>query len=52
MIPVKFNPNSFQYVSKSLKNDDDIFKLAFQQNEKIPRFARERLGKTYRTHFC
>ena len=34
MIAVKNNPNSFQHVGKSLKDDDDIFKLAFQQNKK------------------
>ena len=35
LIAVKNNPESFQYVGKNLKDDDDIFKLAFYQNEKI-----------------
>ena len=42
---VKNNPNSFQYFSKILKDDDEIFKLAFQQNEEILRYASERLRK-------
>ena len=42
---VKNIPNSFQYVGKSLKDDDDIFKLAFEQNEEILRYANERLRK-------
>ena len=58
MIAVKNNPNSFQYVGKSLKDDDDIFKLAFQLNEKTLRYASARLRKIniqssiYRTCFC
>ena len=42
---VKINPNSSQYVGKILKDDDDIFKLTFQENEKIHRYASERLRK-------
>ena len=34
MIAIKNEPNSFQYLGKNLKDDDDIFNLAFQQNEK------------------
>ena len=45
MIVVKNKPNSFQYVGKNFKDDDDIFKLAFQQNEEILRYASERLRK-------
>ena len=30
MVAVKNNPNSFQYLGKSLKDDDKLFKLAFQ----------------------
>ena len=33
MIAVERKPNSFQYIGRNLKDDDDIFKLAFQQNE-------------------
>ena len=36
---------SFQYIGGNLKDDDDIFKLAIQQNEEILRYASERLGK-------
>ena len=32
MVAVKSNPNSYQYVGKSLKVDDEIFKLTFQQS--------------------
>ena len=52
MIAVKNNPISFQCVGKKLKDDNDMFKLAFQQNEKILRYARERFRKNYRTHSC
>ena len=34
MVAVEKNPNRFQYVGKTLRDDDDLFKLAFQQNEK------------------
>ena len=44
-IAVKNIPNNFQYIDKSLKDDDVIFKLTFQQNEKILRYASERLRK-------
>ena len=44
-IAVERYPNSFQYIGRNLKDDDDIFKLAFQQNEGILRYASERLGK-------
>ena len=46
MIAVKNNPNSFQYVGKSLKDDDEIFKLAYQQDKELLRYASERLRKT------
>ena len=29
----KNNPNSYQYIGKNLKDDDEIFKLAFQQKK-------------------
>ena len=45
LIAVKNIPNSFQYVGKNLKDDDELFKVAFQQNEKILRYASERLRK-------
>ena len=45
MKAVEENPNSFQHFGKILKDDDDIFKLAFQQNEEILRYASERLRK-------
>ena len=45
MITFENIPNSFQYVGKGLKDDDDIFKIAFQQNENVLRYASERLGK-------
>ena len=46
MTAVSNNPNSYQYIGKNMKNDDDIFKLAFQQIDEILRYACERLGKT------
>ena len=52
LIAVRNNPNSFQYVGKNLKDDDDMFNLAFQQNEKIIRCASERLRQIYRTQSC
>ena len=58
MIAVKDNLNNFQYVGKSLKDDDEINKLAFQQDKEIPKYANERLRKTnlrskiYHTHSC
>ena len=45
MIAVKINPNSFQFIGKSLNDDDDTFKFAFNHNEKILRYASERLRK-------
>ena len=45
MVAVEKNPNSFQYIGKKLKDDNDIFRLAFQQDEEILRYASERLGK-------
>ena len=45
MIAVK-KSNNFQYVGKNLKDDDDIFKLAFQANEELLSYASERLRKT------
>ena len=52
MIAVKTTPKSSQYVGKSLKDDDYIFKIAIQQNEKILKSASERLRKIYHTHSC
>ena len=52
MIAVTNNPSRFQYVGKNLKDDVDIFNLAFKQNEKILRLASERLRTIYRTHSC
>ena len=46
MITVEKSPNSFQYIGRNLKDDDDIFKLAFPQNQDILRYASERLRKT------
>ena len=46
MVAVEKNPDSFHYVVKNLKDDDEIFKLAFQQNEEILKYASERLRKT------
>ena len=46
MVAVEKNPNSFQYIGKSFKDDDDILEIAFQQNEGILRYASERLRKT------
>ena len=45
MIAVENIPNSFQYVGKSLNDDDDIFKIALEQNVKTLRYASERLRK-------
>ena len=46
MIAVGKNPKSLQYIGRNLKDDDDIFKLAIQQNEELLRYASERLSKT------
>ena len=46
IIAVKVNPNSCQYLGKNLKDDDEIFKLAFQQDKELLRYANERLRKT------
>ena len=35
MVAVEKSPNIFRYLGKNLKDDDDILKLAFQQNEEI-----------------
>ena len=45
MMAVENNPNNFHYVGKNLKDDDFKFKLASQQNEKLLRYASERLKK-------
>ena len=45
MVAVEKNPISFQYVDKKFKNDDDMFKLAFQQNKELMTYASERLRK-------
>ena len=46
MIAVENNPYSYQYIGINLKDDDEIFKLAFQQNKELLRYASERLRKT------
>ena len=46
MMAVKNNPKKFQYLGKNLKEDDEIFKLAFQQDKEILRYAGERLRKS------
>ena len=46
MVAVKINPNNFQYLGKNLKDEDEIFKLAFQQDKEVFRYAIERLRKT------
>ena len=45
MIAVKNIPDSYQYVGKILKDDDELFKLAFQKDKETLRFASERLRK-------
>ena len=45
MKAVEKNLNSFQYIGKILKDDDEIFKLAFQQDTEILRYASERFRK-------
>ena len=50
MVAVEKNPKSFQYIDKNLKDDDDIFKLAFQHDKELLRYASERLRKIYHTH--
>ena len=42
----KKNIKSFQYIGENLKDDDDIFKLAFQQDKELLRYASQRLRKT------
>ena len=46
MIAVKIYPKNFQYLDQNIKDDDEIFKLAFQQDKEIFRYASERLRKT------
>ena len=46
MMAVKNNSEIFPYLCKNLKDDDEIFKLAFQQDKEILRYANERLRKT------
>ena len=45
MKAVEKNPNIFENIRGNLKDNDDIFKLAFQQNEETLRYASERLRK-------
>ena len=42
MVAVEKNPNNFQYLGKNLKDDDDLFKLTFQQDKEVFRYASER----------
>ena len=46
MVAVKINSNNFQYLGKNIKDDDEIFKLAFQQDKELLGYAIERLRKT------
>ena len=46
MIAVEKNTKTFQYIGKNLKNDDERFNLAFQQDQEILTYASERLRKT------
>ena len=46
MIAVGKSPNSFQYIGRNLKDDDDMFKLAFQQDEEKLSYASEKLRRT------
>ena len=45
MIAVKVNPNIYQFIGKNIKDDDEIFKLAFEQNKEKLRYASERFRK-------
>ena len=46
MVAVKRNSKNFQYLGKNLRDEDEIFKLAFLQDKEIFRYASERLRKT------
>ena len=46
MVAVEKNSNNVQYLGKNLKDDDEIFKLAFQQDKELLRYASDRLRKT------
>ena len=46
MIAVKIKPENFKNFGKFLRDDVEIFKLAFQQDKELLRFASERLRKT------
>ena len=46
MVAVKINTNIFQHLGKKLKDDDKIFKVPFQQDKELLRYASERVGKT------
>ena len=46
MVAVGKNPDNFQYSGEILKDDDEIFKLAFQQDEEIFRYASKRIRRT------
>ena len=46
MVAVKINPNNFHYLGKNLKDDDEIIKLAFQQDKELLSYASQRLRKT------
>ena len=45
MVAVEQSPKSFQYIGKILTDDVYIFKLVFQLNEEILRYANESLRK-------
>ena len=46
MAAVKTNPKKFQNVGENLKDDDEIYNLAFQQDKELLRYASESLRKT------
>ena len=45
-VAVKIYPKNFQNNGKNLRDDDEEFELAFQQEKELLRYASERLRKT------
>ena len=45
MVAVEKNVNSFQFVGNNLRNDDEIFRLLFQQDKELLRYSSEILRK-------
>ena len=35
MVAIEKNPNNFQYLCKNIKDGDETFKLAFQQDKEL-----------------